>query len=255
MVLTFGYICIVALNASAFSLLFKFIMPGFLEQGKLYTVAGWDVYITEIILSSLILLIFAWISIKGSSFSGSLQYIFCVILAVVVILLFAGSFFTHDFSFSNLKPVVNNDMGWLASIVVILAVAPWAYVGFDNIPQTAEEFNFSPSKTFKLIVFSLIASALTYVMMILLTSWLFKDASSVGGDLWVTGSVVQEAFSFVGLAVLIVAILMGIFTGLNGFFMSSSRLLFSMGRASVMPSVFKSYTQNIIHLILVLYLY
>ncbi|MBF0830881.1 amino acid permease, partial [Staphylococcus aureus] len=77
--------------------------------------------------------------------------------------------------------------------------------------------------------FSLLASAITYVMMILLTSWLFKDPSSIGGNLWVTGSVVKEGFSFVGLAVLIVAIMMGIFTGLNGFFMSSSRLLFSMG--------------------------
>ncbi|HJF22543.1 amino acid permease [Mammaliicoccus lentus] len=237
--LTFGYICIVALNASAFSLLFKFVMPGFLEQGKLYTIAGWDVYITEIILSSLILLIFAWISIKGSSFSGNLQYIFCVILAVVVVLLFAGSFFTQDFSFSNLQPAISEKEGWLGSILLILAVAPWAYVGFDNIPQTAEEFNFAPSKTFKLIVFSLLASAITYVMMILLTSWLFKDPSSIGGNLWVTGSVVKEGFSFVGLAVLIVSIMMGIFTGLNGFFMSSSRLLFSMGRAAVMPSVFK----------------
>ena len=50
------YICIVALNAT-FSLLFKFVMPVF-EQGG-YTLSGWDVYITEIILSSLILLIFA----------------------------------------------------------------------------------------------------------------------------------------------------------------------------------------------------
>ena len=40
---------------------------------------------------------------------------------------------------------------------MIVAVAPWAYVGFDNIPQTAEEFNFSPNKTFKLIVYSLLA--------------------------------------------------------------------------------------------------
>src|SRR5699024_7842897 len=91
----------------------------------------------------------------------------------------------------------------------------------------------------KLIVFSLLASAITYVMMILLTSWLFKDPSSIGGNLWVTGSVVKEGFSFVGLAVLIVSIMMGIFTGLDGFFMSSSRLVFSMGRAAAMPSVVK----------------
>ena len=31
---------------------------------------------------------------------------------------------------------------------------------------------------------------------------------------------------------------MGIFTGLNGFLMSSSRLLFSMGRSGIMPTVF-----------------
>ena len=40
---------------------------------------------------------------------------------------------------------------------MIVAIAPWAYVGFDNIPQTAEEFNFAPNKTFKLIVYSLLA--------------------------------------------------------------------------------------------------
>ena len=35
--LTFGYICVVALNATAFSLLIKFLMPNILETGKLYT--------------------------------------------------------------------------------------------------------------------------------------------------------------------------------------------------------------------------
>ena len=236
--LTFGYICIVALNASAFSLIFKFLFPGLMTRGKLYTVAGWDVYVTEIILSSVILIIFGWISVKGASFSGNLQYVFCVILAVVVIMLFISSMFTKDFSFGYLSPIFNENMGALQSILMILAVAPWAFVGFDNIPQTAEEFNFAPSKTFKLIVFSLSASAFTYVAMILLTGWTVKDASVLGGDLFVTGSVIQYAFGYIGVGILSVAILMGIFTGLNGFLMSSSRLLFSMGRSGVMPRIF-----------------
>jgi amino acid transporter len=53
-----------------------------------------------------------------------------------------------------------------------------------------------------------------------------------------TGAETQEAFGYIGLAVLAIAIMMGIFTGLNGFLMSSSRLLFSMGRSGIMPSVF-----------------
>ena len=46
------------------------------------------------------------------------------------------------------------------------------------------------------------------------------------------------AFGYIGLGVLAIAIIMGIFTGLNGFLMSASRLLFSMGRSGIMPTAF-----------------
>lgn len=236
--LTFGYVCVVALNATAFSLLIKFLLPNVLNNGKLYTVAGWDVYITEIIIATVLLLVFMYISIRGASVSGSLQYYFCIAMVIVVLLMFVGSFFGNNFSLENLKPLAEPSKGWFASIIMIVAVAPWAYVGFDNIPQTAEEFNFSPNKTFKLIVYSLLAAALTYVVMILYTGWLSTSSGSVHGQLWLTGAETETAFGYIGLGVLAIAIIMGIFTGLNGFLMSSSRLLFSMGRSGIMPTVF-----------------
>lgn len=235
--LTFGYICVVALNATAFSLLLKFMMPGVLEHGKLYTIAGWDVYITEIIIATALLLLFTFITIRGAQVSGSLQYYFCIAMVVVVLLMFFGSFFGSGFSLSNLQPLAEEKKGWFTSIIMIVAVAPWAYVGFDNIPQTAEEFDFAPNKTFKLIVYSLLAAAGTYVLMILYTGWL-SNRGAENSDLWVTGAVTQQSFGYIGLFVLAVAITMGIFTGLNGFLMSSSRLLFSMGRSGIMPGVF-----------------
>lgn len=235
--LTFGYICVVALNATAFSLLLKFMMPGVLEHGKLYTIAGWDVYVTEIIIATALLLLFTFITIRGAQVSGSLQYYFCIAMVVVVLLMFFGSFFGSGFSLSNLQPLAEEKKGWFTSIIMIVAVAPWAYVGFDNIPQTAEEFDFAPNKTFKLIVYSLLAAAGTYVLMILYTGWL-SSRGAENSDLWVTGAVTQQSFGYIGLFVLAVAITMGIFTGLNGFLMSSSRLLFSMGRSGIMPGVF-----------------
>ena len=54
----------------------------------------------------------------------------------------------------------------------------------------------------------------------------------------VTGAETQSAFGYIGLGVLAIAIIMGIFTGLNGFLMSASRLLFSMGRSGIMPTAF-----------------
>src|SRR5690606_32719476 len=78
--LTLGYLSIVALNASALALLGRFIVPGLTETGLLYSVAGWDVYLGEVIIASLSLIIFAIVNVRDASFSGQTQFVFCVLL-------------------------------------------------------------------------------------------------------------------------------------------------------------------------------
>ena len=160
-------------------------------------------------------------------------------MAIVVAGLFTLSFTPSTFSFDNAVPLFNEDVGILKSIIVIVAIAPWMYVGFDNIPQAAEEFNFDASQTFKLIVFGIVASIITYVMMILLTSWTFPYTDMLEkSELWLTGDVIQSAFGKLGLFVLALSISFGVFTGLNGFYLSSSRLIFALGRAKFIPEAF-----------------
>ncbi|WP_301110149.1 APC family permease [Sporosarcina sp.] len=242
--LSLGYISIVALNASALTLLLKFLAPGFMKQGFLYTVAGWDVYLPEVIIASVIILLFALINTTGTSVSGQIQFYFSVLLVAGVVLLGVFTYGVADQPFTNLQPFFKGNQSILTSILVILAIAPWAYVGFDNVPQAAEEFNFSPRKATMLIVASLFTSFLIYAIMIGLTGWTFPSMSVGSGDLWITGEVVRSALGMGGLAVMAVAIVMGIFTGLNGFFMSSSRLLFSMARARALPNFFRKITKE-----------
>ncbi len=92
--------------------------------------------------------------------------------------------------------------------IVIVSVAPWAYVGFDNIPQTAEEFKVAPNKTFKLIVYSLLAASLTYVVMILYTGWLSTSHPKFKWAVVVNSAVTQTAFGYIGLGVSAIAIMM-----------------------------------------------
>jgi amino acid transporter len=58
--------------------------------------------------------------------------------------------------------------------------------------------------------------------------------------IWATGTTVRESLGPVGLTFLGVAVTMAILTGINGFFVASSRLLFGMGRARVLPAWFSS---------------
>lgn len=237
--LTLGYICIVALNASALALMFKFVFPGFVENMKMYSMAGWDVYFTEVIIATVALMVFGYLNIRGTGLTGSMQFIFCVIMVLAVVLLTVLVGAAPTSGLENMKPLFNPEISSFAAIISIVAIAPWAFVGFDNVPQAAEEFNFSSKKAFGLIIFALIAAALLYSLMIIATAmagpWLGLVAEQ---HIWGTGAAIQSVLGNTGLIILVTALSMGIFTGLNGFILSSSRLLFAMSRAKVIPAAF-----------------
>ncbi|WLV24128.1 APC family permease [Aciduricibacillus chroicocephali] len=235
--LTFGYICIVALNASAFVLMIKFLFPSVIENLRMYELAGWNVYLPEILIAVVLLAIFGYLNTRGGGLSGSMQFIFCVIMIAGVAAIAGWLGASPNTDVENLKPLFTPDKAPWAAILSIVAIAPWAFVGFDNIPQAAEEFNFSSKKAFGLIIFALIVAALLYSVMIfaagITAPWQKLSGSS---STWATADAIKSVVGTGGVAILAIALVMGIFTGLNGFILSASRLLFAMSRAKVLPS-------------------
>lgn len=237
--LTLGYTCIVALNASALALLSRYVIPQVAERGLLYEVAGWKVYLGEVLIASAALVIFAALNIRGASVSGRLQYIFCLVMLAGVALILIGVLLHPGGQLSNAAPAFALDVPPWTAVLAIVAIAPWAYVGFDNVPQAAEEFDFAPAKAFRLIVLAIIAAALLYAAMILATASATPWTQLVAGEpIWGTGDAVSGLFGGVGIMLLALSVSMGICTGLNGFYVASSRLLFAMGRARMLPSAF-----------------
>lgn len=237
--LTLGYVCIVALNASALALLSRYVLPSVAERGLLYEIAGWDVYLGEVLIASAALVVFALLNIRGATASGRLQFIFCLIMLAGVALILTAVVLHPDTPLSNLSPAFPSGVPPLTAVVAIVAIAPWAYVGFDNVPQAAEEFDFAPAKAFRLIVLAILVAALLYAAMIVATGvampWQELVAS---GPIWGTGDAISGLFGGVGIMLLALSVSMGICTGLNGFYVAASRLLFAMGRAHMVPSVF-----------------
>lgn len=51
-------------------------------QGVLYDVAGWTIYLPEVVICSLFIMGFTWLNSKGDALSGQFQY-FAVALMIV----------------------------------------------------------------------------------------------------------------------------------------------------------------------------
>ena len=50
----------------------------------------------------------------------------------------------------------------ISAVLATFAIAPWAYVGFDTIPQAAEEFNFSYKKVIAIMVVAIVFGCFVY---------------------------------------------------------------------------------------------
>lgn len=237
--LTLGYLCIVPINATALPILAKFVAPHLFTKGFLYTVAGWDVYILEIILASGAILLFGFLNYRGVKVMGSIQLLMVILLVGSVVLLGSGSFLRPGITMSNLQPLFAPDKTPLVSVLAILAIAPWAYVGFDTIPQASEEFGFSPRKALKLIIWAILIGALMYVIVTITTAVVFPWQELISRKpIWATGSSMKASMGNIGLLFIVTGVTMAICTGINGFYLATSRLLFSMGRSKVLPKWF-----------------
>ncbi|MDO5493309.1 MAG: APC family permease, partial [Nesterenkonia sp.] len=183
--------------------------------------------------------LFAVLNIVGSGNSARLQFYMCLLMLGAVAVILIGVLASPQGQASNMEPLFAPDTAAVAGVLAIVAIAPWAFIGFDNIPQTAEEFSFSASKAFRLIVWSLIAATCIYLAMIIATaagaSWQDELAAQ---PVWLTADVVVGALGPIGLVLLCLAAFMGIATGLNGFYVAGSRVLLAMGRAQMIPTAF-----------------
>ncbi|QRO86926.1 APC family permease [Kytococcus sedentarius] len=237
--LTLGYASIVALNASAVALLFRRLLPGLVEWVPLWEIAGWQVYLGEVVVASLALVAFAVLNTRGTALSGRTQFLMVMAMLVGVALILVGVLIHPDGMWANVSPGFPEGVAPTAAILGIVAIAPWAFVGFDNVPQAAEEFDFPPAKAFALIVFAIVAAAAIYIAMTVATAASQKWEGLVASEpLWGTADGLSNLFGSVGLLVLGLSVAMGVSTGLNGFYVAASRLLFAMGRARVIPERF-----------------
>ena len=175
-----SYLAIVPLNGTALALIGRNLMNNVFQVGFHYSVAGYDIYLGEILLAVVALVLFALLSIRGVKFSGVFQTGLVVALVLGVLIVVITAFTSSKASVENLSPAFYPGSGKLAGVLAVVAVAPWAFVGFDTIPQAAEEFQFSPKKTKVIMTISILFGALIYVLLNTVTAMVVP----AGYDSW-----------------------------------------------------------------------
>lgn len=258
-----AYLTNVPMNSTAIGLIVDGLDGPFdiLKWGFHYQVAGFDVWAGEMTLAMGILILFGWLNIIGVKKAGFVQTaLACMLVGSVVCLTIAG-LISSKTCFANMEPVWGFDraaalaagvqtsevsqfahvgtQGIMSAILATFAIAPWAFVGFDTIPQAAEEFKFSHKKVMSIMIVAIIFGAFVYIANNTVAAAALKvwPEKVIAGD-WVLLLAAEEILGTFGKVLLGIAVSCAVLSGIMGFYLASSRLMFSMSRDGYLPKMF-----------------
>jgi amino acid transporter len=238
----FGYIAVVCYEACAFPTIVAYIFPSFLK-GYLYTVGGFRIYASWLLLAAGVALMMTLINIHGAKTAAKLQTLLTAIIFSVGMILIAVSAVRGDTS--NLLPQMFAGTGGSSSFSHMMHVAvmtPFFFIGFDVIPQAAEEIQGSLKKIGRILILSIILAVAFYSLIIIAVGYLMNHAEiarAMTGNGLVTADAMVKGFGVKAMAnVVILGGLCGIVTSWNSFLMGGSRAMYSMADSKMIPEFF-----------------
>lgn len=225
-----GYVGVVAFEACAFPTVIQYICPGFLK-GYMYTIAGFDIYASWVAVGVIASIIITIINYFGAKSAAKLQTILTISIAAIGVALVAASGFSGNIE--NTKPLFTDGVGGILTVAVM---TPFMFVGFDVIPQAAEEINVPFKKIGKIMILSIVMAVIWYIMIIIAVSMVMTK-SQLDTSTLVTADAMKNAFfgSEMAAKVVIIGGMAGIVTSWNSFFMGGSRAIYSLAESKMLP--------------------
>lgn len=227
-----GYLSVVAFEAVALPETALYLFPD-LQAGLLWTVAGYDVYATWVLVGVVGAVVVTWLNYVGIRPAAVAQTIAVAFLVGVALVMLTGT--VVGGSAETAEPWFT---GGMAGMVGVLVAVPFLFVGFDVIPQSSEEIKLPQRHIGRLLVVSVLMAIAFYVVIVVGTGFALDDDALAGTQLAAADGMAtlwgHPAFG----TLLVLGGIAGILTSWNAFLIGASRLVYAMAASGMLPRWF-----------------
>lgn len=224
-----GYVSVVTFEAVAFPTVLDSIIPG-LDKVFLWQIAGWDVYLSWVLTGVAGAVAMTVLNIRGVRMAAIVQSSVVLVILIVGVAFFGGSFVVGDAT--NLQPLFVDSY---SGITLVLVMVPFMFVGFDTIPQAAEEIDLPFRDIGAVLMLSVMMAIAWYGLIVLGVSLMISEENLGSSDV-----LAAEANSFIygeiGRLAMLGAGLAGIITSWNAFIVGGSRAIYALARPNLLPA-------------------
>ena len=254
--LCLSYLTIVFLNGTALFFVARTLFSGALQSGPSYVVAGNTIFVSETVLSVLVLSVVAVLFVAARSALQKLHTALSVVLFAGVLII-AVACLPRAISAGALRSFGTRGLSPAYAVFSLVIMAPWAFVGFEVTTFDTAHFSFPMKKSRRLIVLSILAAAFAYAAMALVSVASVPDGFASwqayitaldgleGVDAVPTFHAARSILGPMGLAIMTITAIAAILTGIIGGYRATTRVLSTMAEDRILSEKFTKTTYSI----------
>ncbi len=173
-----------------------------------------------------------WLNIRGMEVSAWFQKLAVFGILIVGIMLFIGALLFSPDTVGRVPSFTENK--W-AGVMSVMVMVPFMFVGFDVIPQAAEEIDLTRPKIALYLMVSLVIAVMWY-MGIAWSVGTVLNADEAANSTLATADAMTKAWNgqWAG-TLLVIAGVLGILSSWNAFLIGGSRLIYAMSQSFMLP--------------------
>lgn len=225
----FGYVSVAAFEAVALPSAVSYLLPGF-DVMQLWSVAGQPVYATWALTGIFGTAVITYLNYRGIRPAAQFQFVMTIVIALAGAVLVTGAIGNGSPS-----PTPAFTAG-TAGIFAVVLQTPFMFVGFDVIPQAAEETDISRRSLGLIIVLAVAMAMIFYITVIWGTSRALSGAQLAESTLPAAAAMAELFDSRTVGQLMALAGVAGILTSWNAFIIGGSRAIFALAESGMLPS-------------------
>jgi len=230
--LLMAYVNVCLFEAVALPTAVEYLFPE-IRLGTLWQVQGADVDIGFVLIGSGGAIVMTLVNLLGIRTAARVQTAALVLIVLSGVMLVAGAVSFGETA--RAEP-------WVAvpatGILVVLIMVPTLLVGFDVIPQSAEEIDLPPNRIGRLLIISVLLAVAWYGLISFAVATALDDAELATSRM-ATGDAASALWGHpVAGKLLVLGGIAGILTSWNAFIIGGSRVLYALAHSGQVPAAF-----------------
>ena len=246
-ILALVYMSVYWANATSLAVFARYFLNDLFRFGYLYTIFGYEVYLGEALLTIVAISLFALFCSRSKRLASNIMVVLVFLFTAAIIICFVAAMVGRPAAGMSLSPAFLPDKNALQQVLRIAFISPWAFIGFESISNSSQGFRFKPSKTFRILTSSLIATTALYILITLLSITAYPEGCSS----WIDYITHLDNYSGIdglpafyaanyylgntGVVILMLALLALVFTSLIGNMQAISRLFYAISLDGILP--------------------